>query len=211
MNADQDRPASIDGLAKASRRAALMSLAGAIIVIASLAYAFQHLIALERAIEEKKHELVSLKNRKQDLIKENEALEQRNALLRTALETAGGRNPSLMKQALDSAAQSYPQAARLVPRVYLHIARQNQRERAQAIQVQLRDAGLVVPGIEYVGAQSPKVSQLRYFHESDEEEKQVQALASKLETQGVKLQLIRIKGYDDIAPGSYEIWLGRES
>ena len=201
---------SIDGVAKSSRRAAMVSLIGAIVVIVSLVYAFQQLISLERTIEFKKHELIDIEKRKQDLLRENELLEQQGKLLRSAVETASERNPALIKESLDSAAQSYPEAARSVPRVYVHISRKNQLERAQVIQNHLRNAGLVVPGIEYVGANSPKVSQLRYFHQTDEEKAQAHAIASKLEKLALKLEVIPIKGYEKSGPGSFEIWLSAD-
>jgi hypothetical protein len=51
---------------------------------------------------------------------------------------------------------------------------------------------------------------LRYFHQSEEEEEQARAIASKVKELGVNLKITQIKGYETMALRSFEIWLGRE-
>jgi hypothetical protein len=58
-------------------------------------------------------------------------------------------------------------AEALPPRVYIHVADELQRGPARRLAAQLRRISLLVPGIENVGMQAPRGTEVRYFNDSD--------------------------------------------
>ena len=95
----------------------------------------------------------------------------------------------------------------LLPRVYVHVTGNEERESARALAQLLESKQLVVPGIQRVGAKSPKISQLRYFKKSEENE--AKRILQIIGEKGYKVSLEYISGYEDskaIRPMHFELW-----
>lgn len=117
--------------------------------------------------------------------------------------------PAAQEQQVQEDVSKALQAARLQPRVYLHIVSEEQRPAARQLTTGLEKAGLVVPGIEYV-RRGPSSNELRFFRDEDSREAaQIQQLAADA---GLKLKVRNLSAtYGDsksIRPGHFEIWLG---
>ncbi|MFC6672310.1 hypothetical protein [Marinobacterium aestuariivivens] len=100
--------------------------------------------------------------------------------------------------------------AALPTRTYLHISNEDQRGLASAIAAALREASIMVPGIE-LQRQSPSRSELRYFRRSEEVE--AEGIAAII--QGVRpgIEARYIPGYENatgIRPRHFELWIGTE-
>ena len=68
----------------------------------------------------------------------------------------------------------------------------------------------MVPGIEFVGLNSPRSSQVRYFRRNEAAERDVPAIVSLLREAGIEAEPQYISGFEDKlkATRHYEIWLG---
>ena len=95
----------------------------------------------------------------------------------------------------------------LRPRIYIHVVGEEEREAARPVAQLLETKQWAVPGIEKVGARSPKVSQLRYFKKSEQPEaEQIKDILSKA---GYDVHPEYIAGYEDsnkIRPMHFELW-----
>ena len=103
-----------------------------------------------------------------------------------------------------------------IPRVYIHIQTDDQREAANSLKSFLQGykynqgRGVIVPGIQNVGVRLLKESQLRYFHNDVNELNFVWLIVSSLKDQCVAVTPQLIKGYEDsdaIRPNHFELWL----
>ena len=107
----------------------------------------------------------------------------------------------------------------LVPRIYLHIQREDQRRAANDLRAWLlaqkylgRKA--LVPGIENVGPRNLKNSQIRYFHDTTQELNWAWLVVTSLKDVCVNATPQLIKGYEDstaIRLGHFELWLTNDS
>jgi hypothetical protein len=100
--------------------------------------------------------------------------------------------------------------ARSLPRIFIHIRSNGDRERAQAVAERLRESEYVVLGIEWLKDTGPGNSQLRFFRMGDEEE--AWKIHETLREMGIELDPIFTPGFeesDEIRPGHFEIWFAR--
>ncbi len=98
----------------------------------------------------------------------------------------------------------------LIARTYLHISNENQRNLATSIAALLREASIMVPGIE-LQRKSPSKSELRYFRQSEKVE--AEGIAAII--QGIRpgIEARYIPGYENstgIRPRHFELWIGSE-
>lgn len=101
------------------------------------------------------------------------------------------------------------------PRVYIHIATEQQRQQARDLEVyleeHLRDAKLVVPGIELKAG--PAATELRYFKQADKAT--AEAILSAIKAAGLTPGLVDLSAnYENskgIRPQHFELWFGRDS
>jgi hypothetical protein len=102
-----------------------------------------------------------------------------------------------------------PAEPELPPRVYIHIADENQRASAQTAQAKLREAGELVPGIENVGDKSPQATELRYF--KLEEAALADEITATLSAAGISAPARFIPGFENakIRPNHFELWFGK--
>jgi len=102
-------------------------------------------------------------------------------------------------------------AAALPSRVYIHIAKEEQRTQAATIAGALRDSEVIVPGIE-LRSNSPENSEIRYFRQTEKAE--AEGLASTIRTIWPGVSARYVPGYEastGIRPRHYELWLGAAS
>lgn len=99
-----------------------------------------------------------------------------------------------------------------IPRVYLHINNEVQRETAEGVAKTLKEANLIVPDIEVVGERSPPSPQLRYFRKAEKSKaEEIHQLVTNANT---VIQLRYLSGYEDstaIPPMHFELWFGSGS
>ena len=97
----------------------------------------------------------------------------------------------------------------LQPRVYIHIASEDQRPTAVVARTALRAAGYLVPGIENVGSKSPATAQLRYF--ITDEESLGEKISAVLQGAGIPAPANFITGFANanIRPHHFELWFGK--
>jgi hypothetical protein len=102
------------------------------------------------------------------------------------------------------------EVAQEATRVYIHIRSNEDRERARAVAERLKALDYVVPGIERLVDTGPRMSQLRYFRNTEKEE--AVKIVDALDQMGVRLNLEYIRGYEEsdaTGPGHFEIWFAR--
>lgn len=108
-----------------------------------------------------------------------------------------------------------------IPRVYFHIQTEDQREAASQLKSFLQGfpfnqgRGVIVPGIENVGARVLKESQLRYFRQDRYEVNFAWLIVNSLRNQCVEISdPLFVRGYensDKIRPNHFELWLTADS
>lgn len=97
---------------------------------------------------------------------------------------------------------------KIPPRIYIHIRKEEQRDKANDIGLKLQKAGFSVPGIERLVNSGPPSNQLRFFKksETDEAVKIVDFLTSK----GLEIELtdlsMKYETSSAIRPRHYELW-----
>ena len=105
-------------------------------------------------------------------------------------------------------AQQIQNLPKIRPRVYIHIRKEDQRDKARKIGLKLENAGFSVPGIERLVEIGPNTNQLRFFRkaEVDEAAKIVDFLTSiGIETELVDLSA-KYETSSAIRPRHYELW-----
>lgn len=97
----------------------------------------------------------------------------------------------------------------ILPRIYLHISREDQRSHAAAIGKQLETNGFIVPGIERVNPVT--VSDLRYFESNDITKTDLQNINAVLQNiSKVSVKPKQLSGSNKVRPRHYEIWFGED-
>lgn len=170
----------------------------------------------------------------QKLEEQRQALEEQREVLSKTISEIAASNPEPVKQAINlaTAAQlkapkdeqekrklknteeairqltlNAPRAAGNLKRIYLHIGNEKQRERAQQLAQQLKQAGYIAPGIENVGDRAPQgPTELRCSWRNDAERDEALKIISLLQQWGVQMAAQPVK----IAtrPWQYEVWFG---
>lgn len=92
--------------------------------------------------------------------------------------------------------------ADLLPRVYIQVASEVQRDEARRIQGTLRDLGYQAPGIEFVASRLRR-NELRYVHAADRA--QAERLALDLQKAGVLVTVVQVPGKNE-RPKHFELW-----
>jgi septal ring factor EnvC (AmiA/AmiB activator) len=208
----------IEKLVRASRRSALVGLLGLLVVILAGGYSYYELSSLQEQIEQKKSQLEGLndeleekKKQVDEVSKKLDEMSKKLDVLNSALYEVGTTNPGLAKQALNKAIESEPDAAGVLPRIYIHIRAESQRSRAKQVADRLREKGYVVPGIEILVNIGPSTTQVRYFRGSEEKRaNEIVHILKELKVDDAEVKYIR--GYEtSVRRGQYEIWFGPHS
>ncbi len=179
--------------------AALILVAVAALAIAWAAYHFwQKAEDLDRRAETLKKEQVRLRTEKRDLAADLARVRrERDDLF------AKGVQQTVASEDLRTSSQSVT--------IYLHISKEEQRQRAREIERLLEKNGVQVPGIQKVSSVSR--SDVRYFRPEDEAEaREIAKLLIEYLAPGATLQTKLIKGFENQVPGQqYEIWFAPDA
>ena len=110
-----------------------------------------------------------------------------------------------------TAKQEAAAALKKIPaQVFVQIASEAQRAKAQDIQAILKEDGFVVPGVENIAgkAESPKTTEVRYFNPEDSESAEI--ITKLLQTKGIAGAHPRNVPRFVVKPGSLEVWFSAE-
>jgi hypothetical protein len=103
-------------------------------------------------------------------------------------------------------------AARPNLEVYIQIASEKQRPKAETTAALLRAAGYPVPGVGGIvllgGGQASPATQLRYFQRSDEQGSDLAGIAKVLQQAGIDVHPHYIALSTAVRSGHFELWLG---
>lgn len=114
---------------------------------------------------------------------------------------------SLIREAATEVVTEARARMELRPIVYVHVMGVEEHESARHIVEILEAEQLAVPGIQRVGARSPRVSQLRYFRKSEQPE--AERISNILKNAHYTVQPTYITGYENskaIRPMHFELW-----
>jgi|OpeIllAssembly_1097287.scaffolds.fasta_scaffold244209_1 membrane-associated protease RseP (regulator of RpoE activity) len=128
------------------------------------------------------------------------------AKLATAVSEVEPKQSAVGKVATQVAEEATARA-RDLPRIYIHIRKEEDRSAARSMGDKLKAAGFVVPGIERLVDIGPSTSELRYFKNKNKPE--AESIIKHLSLNGVFVTLKYISGYEDsqvIQPRHYELW-----
>jgi hypothetical protein len=120
-------------------------------------------------------------------------------------------NPSEGARTREEVEDSLPKVndvRQLPARIYMQIARADQRRRAAVIARQLQAWGYIVPGIENVRDKAPTNSQLRYCDGANYLPSDLDGITKALERISVTVTRQRLQRCANVRPRHYEIWLG---
>lgn len=168
----------------------------------------QELDQKNAAVEAKQKELNQLQKEVTQLQTDLQALKQFSAQVTGEL-SAGNEQRAL--EVVDTSLRANLKVASLLPRVYLHIQREEQRAKAKDIAASLQKQGYLAPGIENVRVNRLEQTVVRYFRQTEKDE--VTQIVKTLQSQGVKAAPQYISGSEDSAkmrPRHYEIWFGAD-
>ena len=112
------------------------------------------------------------------------------------------------------AALNSQSAARLLPRVYMQIVNENDRDHAKQIAARLIAEGVLVLGIEVVPKKTGSTkTEVRYYRKADEPE--AHKIADVLKNAGQKSARVQyLSQYENdpkIRPNRFEVWLANGS
>ena len=129
------------------------------------------------------------------------------------IDTLTRTNPSVGKELRDKIEDNVSEHGDqklILPRIYLHISREDQRSHAAAVSKQLQANGFIVPGIEKVRP-IPR-SDLRYFESTSITQDDIKKITDILQNiSKVSVISFHFKNHPGkIRPRHYEIWFGED-
>jgi hypothetical protein len=130
---------------------------------------------------------------------------QRPSLAASEINPAEGART---REAVEDSLPKVNDVRQLPARIYMQIAREDQRKRAAAIARNLQAAGYIVPGIENVRDKAPPTSQLRYCDGDSFLPADLDGITKAFEGISVSVTRQRLPRCGNVRPRHYEIWLG---
>ena len=127
-----------------------------------------------------------------EAVLESDLDEQVRAIASNAVEVATARSMSL-------------------PRIYIHIQKEEQRNYARTLSQKLKKKGFLVPGIERISHTGPEKTEFRYFFEDEKDN--AHKIIGKMKSWDYECKSAYIAGYENsttVKRGHFEIWIGRE-
>ncbi len=124
----------------------------------------------------------------------------------------GEKEDSKVQQVAYQVARQAEAIARFEPRVFLHHRGEEGLEIANRLREGLEREGIVVPGIEGMGATSPRVSELRFFRKSEEEQAHriFEILNRDLVQNPIPIEVKYVEGHEEsksVRKMHFELWL----
>jgi predicted nucleic acid-binding Zn-ribbon protein len=98
----------------------------------------------------------------------------------------------------------------LPPRIYVQIAREDQRKHAAEVARQLQSRGYIVPENENVRGKAPTTSQLRFCSNDKTAEEDVAGITKTLQSISISVTSYRLPNCGNVRARHYEIWFGEE-
>lgn len=189
----------------------VLAVLATVVTIALAAYIpqlVQRKAALDSQIADLTTKKDALEKQMQDLQDQVNATKKAyNSLADTA---SASLPPEQAQRAIEQSLNSNPAAARILPRVFIHIRSAAQRKKAAQIANLLREQGYIVPGVQIVVQEGPDETQVRYFHPADQDE--AGTIARTLTGAGIaKVETDGVSGYANIRARQYEIWFSLDS
>lgn len=160
------------------------------------------------AVEAKQKELNQLQQDVTKLQNDVQTLKQFSAQVTSEL-SVGNEQRAL--EVVDTSLKANLKVATLLPRVYIHIQREEQRAKAKDVATSLQKQGFLAPGIESVRVNRLEQNQVRYFREAEKDE--ASQIVKILQGIGVKAVPQYIKGSEDstkMRPRHYEVWFAAD-
>lgn len=160
------------------------------------------------AVDAKQKELIQVQKEVTQLQSDLQELKQFSAQVSGQL---SADNAERGLEVVNRSLQLNPKVATLLPRVYLHIQREEQREKAKSIATALQKQGYLAPGIENVRVNRLEQTVVRYFRQAEKDE--VTQIVKTLQVLGVKAAPQFISGSEDstkMRPRHYEVWFGAD-
>lgn len=164
-----------------------------------------------------RREAASLENRQAELVKSIEGqkaelgqleaeVKQKQAALSTMI-SAYRRTTDQARSGLSTALDADPRATVLVPRAYVQIVDEGDRQWARNLNDRLQNAGIIPVGIEHVPrARGLRRFEVRYYKQA--EEAGARRIASVLENAGVPASVVylNLEGNTRVRANHFEIW-----
>ncbi|MGE0822954.1 MAG: hypothetical protein AB7G75_11835 [Candidatus Binatia bacterium] len=182
-----------------SRLIALVSFA---VFVAFIAFGAWQLRRINQEIDDRKTELTKLNA---EIKKKEEEIQARDAIINNT-----------PKPIIEKALEDNPAVAKSLPRIYLHIGEESQREGAKNLAKKLQAEGYLVPGIEDVGNKAGKEIELRYC-ENKGQATDVDHIHDLLTREGIAVAKARVLTVQNVPScknvsmeRNYELWLGSD-
>jgi len=200
--------------AGAVRRAAMIawvSLAVATILVSVLIFGgwwqVRQLRVEAGTLEKQRTELVTaIEGQKTELAQLEAEFQQKQAALSTLI-SAYRRTTDQARSGFETALDADPKATVLVPRAYVQIVDEEDRQWARNLNDRLQNAGIIPVGIEHVPrAAGLKRFEVRYYKKA--EEAGAQRIVNVLEEVGVPASpvYLNLEGNTRVRANHYEIW-----
>lgn len=139
-------------------------------------------------------------------------LSEKQARLAAVTQALGNVPEAQRKIAVEKQLSDNPKAAHLLPRAYVQIVDQEDREWANEIVRRLEGASIIVPGIEFVPkAVGLKRTDVRYYKKSEREG--AEKIVALLKSVGVdaRLNYLNQENNTKVRPNHYEVWFAAGS
>jgi hypothetical protein len=201
---------AIEQLGKSSRRAAFVSFLGIGLVLVALIYSVVHLTSLKKQLDDE------LKNKKVELLEFDKQIQEKQLqvkVLNEVVASAASTNSEATKQAYQSALESNPGAADLLPRVSIQLRDQAQLPRARTVANALLNEGFSVPEFEVLGAKGTVHTYLRYFQNTPQVVKDREHILKILKGLNVHIEEQDFSQPEDSTTQQsrqYELWFGKD-
>lgn len=191
---------------RSARTATLLTLVSGLVVLGSLVYGAFQIRSLDTALADRHKQIDGLDR---DIAAKKTALQGLETRVSDLNAVVAAIPPEQVKQALSNPSVD---TSSLPARVYIHIAREDQRQAAEKAAASLRTAGFIVPGIEYVGNKAPNPSQVRYFQRADESGSDLPRIVQTLHAAGVQAngQYVSLPS-STARPRHFELWFGKDA
>ena len=115
-----------------------------------------------------------------------------------------------IKDAVERSLAQTVDATQLPPRIYVQIAREEQRKRAAEVAHQLQASGYIVPGIENVRGKAPNTSELRFCPKDNSVDQDLAGITKALQAISVSVTSVRLPNCGNVRPRHYEIWFSED-
>ena len=192
-----------------------------LVFIALIVFSWFQLRGINRDIASKKEELRSADA---TIAQQNKEIEKNLGIINSQKELIGGltestraiseNNPAqgnLIKETIENSIGQDTNIAEIPPRIYIQIAREDQRKAAGEMARQLQARGFVVPGIENIQGKAsvPSVTQLRYYQTGASQD-DVNKISEYIRSINIKLDVPGPLRSGKARPRHYELWFSND-